>query len=155
MAEIQGKVSRPPTAATVTPASQSAGGGTWWVVDDPSVRQEPGHPNSQVINQAAKPQGHEFVYGPYKTKAEADARLKEIRSPITPPSIPNPLSGIGAVGHWIGDIVEHLTDTAMWRSLGWMWLGIMLVVTGIYLWFRTSSTYKGLESAVVGTAKAL
>ena len=151
-ADLTAGSTKPGTTADIKTGGR---GGTWWAVSDPSQRQEPGHPNSEILNQPGRPQGHEFVYGPYRTKAEADARLKEIRSPITPPSIPNPLSGIGSVGHWIGLFVQRLTDGAMWRSIGWLILGAWLVIAGIYLWFRTSSTYKGIESSITGTLKAL
>lgn len=157
MAEIAGKTSKPPTAATAVPASQPAGGssggsgpaGKWWVI---GTQGESRVTPYQAIESAKKPAGS--VAGPFATKAEADSWIakQEGKFPI---SIPNPLSGIGAVGHWIGLAVEHLSDGAMWRSLGWLALGAFLVIAGIYLWFRTSSTYKGIESAVVGTAKAL
>jgi hypothetical protein len=160
MAEMQGKVSKPPTAAAVAPVTPevnqpvSGGGGTtaggkWWVI---STGGETRVTPFEVLESAKKPAGS--VAGPFGTKAEAQGWItaKEKKFPI---DVPNPLSGIGAVAHWIGTVVEHLTDGAMWRSLGWMGLGAALVMAGIYLWFRTSSTYKGLESAVVGTAKAL
>ncbi len=162
MAEMQGKASKPPTAATVAPAvnqpvSGGPGGGQpggeghghWWVI---STGGESRVTPFEVVESASKPAGS--VAGPFPTKTAAQAWITA-REQKFPVDIPNPLSGIGAVGHWIGTIVEHLTDTAMWRSLGWMALGIMLIASGIYLWFRTSATYKGLESAVIGTAKAL
>lgn len=100
--------------------------------------------------------GTQVVAGPFPDKAAADTWISDqtkIHVPKVP--IPNPLSGIGAVAHWLGDAVLHIFDPPMWRSLGWLALGAFLVIAGIYLWFRTSSTYKGLESAVLGTAKAL
>ena len=37
------------------------------------------------------------------------------------------------VAHWIGELVTHLTDIFMWRSLGWILLGLVLLVVGILL----------------------
>jgi hypothetical protein len=159
VAEIKGKTSKPPTAATVTvpvsgPQTAASGvNGTWWVIFDT----RPGQAADRVVESATRPPGKpgELVEGPFPTKAAADAAAAPGKRPTGNPSIPNPLSGIGAVGHWIGAAVEHLTDGAMWRSLGWLALGGILVIAGIYLWFRTSSTYKSLESSVTGAAKAL
>lgn len=112
----------------------------------------------KIIESAAKPTGYETVLGPFATRQQAEQSRGQIGRPRvnqTAPSIPNPLSGIGAVAHWIGKAVLDITDAAMWRSLGWLALGALLVIAGIYLWFRTSGTYKDLQSAVLGTVKAL
>lgn len=125
----------------------------WWV----GIRK--GADQGTVIESPSKPSGYQTVLGPFPTRAAAEPFASK-PAPLpkggsaTPP-IPNPLSGIGAVAHWLGKAVLDITDAAMWRSLGWLALGALLVIAGIYLWFRTSSTYKGLESAVLGTAKAL
>jgi hypothetical protein len=49
----------------------------------------------------------------------------------TPPSIPDPLAGIaGALAAFFG----ALTDGKLWRSLGWVLLGILLMLLGVVLW---------------------
>ena len=40
------------------------------------------------------------------------------------------------IGHWIGVLVTHLTDIFMWRSLGWITLGLVLLIVGIMLLLR-------------------
>jgi hypothetical protein len=43
-----------------------------------------------------------------------------------------------AIAHWIGEAVAHILDIHMWRSIGWITLGIVLLVLGIFLWLRKS-----------------
>lgn len=40
------------------------------------------------------------------------------------------------IGHWIGEAVAHILDVHMWRSIGWITLGIVLLTAGIFLWLR-------------------
>lgn len=125
----------------------------WWIVALPA------RPTAQeVIASPSKPGAPQWLYisGPYPTKAKAQAALTKKNKPPDLPGIPNPLSGlsdIGKVGHWLGDIVLHIVDGAMWRSIGWLLLGAVLVFAGIYLWFRTSATYDELQSAIIGVVK--
>jgi hypothetical protein len=42
-------------------------------------------------------------------------------------------SGLWSVGHWIGELVSHLTDIHMWISIGWLALGLLLLITGIMM----------------------
>jgi hypothetical protein len=157
VADVKGKVTKPPTAATVVPAAS----GTWYVING-APPTGPGGIGSGILDytvaQKPFPAGATEVSGPYRTRAEAEAGLardKARAQSFKGPDIPNPLSGIGAVGHWIGLAVKHLTDGAMWRSIGWLLLGMILVIAGVYLWFRTSNAYKSLESSVTGIAKTL
>lgn len=46
------------------------------------------------------------------------------------------LSGLIELGHWIGDFIAHITDLYMWISLGWISLGLVLLVVGILMWLR-------------------
>ena len=41
----------------------------------------------------------------------------------------------GFFGGLIG-FLDALTDPSMWRSLGWILLGAVLVIAGIYLWLK-------------------
>ena len=52
--------------------------------------------------------------------------------------IANMTSGasIFALGHWVCTFVAHLSDLHMWISLGWLALGILLVMAGITYWAR-------------------
>lgn len=112
-----------------------------------------------VVTSPTRPKssaGTRVVAGPFATREAAEKYVSDqtkVHVPRVP--IPNPLSGIGAVAHWIGKAVLDITDAAMWRSLGWLALGAFLVIAGIYLWFRTSATYKDIESSITGAVKAL
>ena len=44
----------------------------------------------------------------------------------------NPLSGLEGVASVIGSIGVGITDGKMWRSLGWLLLGIMLLLAGLF-----------------------
>lgn len=121
----------------------------WWV----GIKK--GADRGTVIESPSKPTGYQTVLGPFPSKAAAEKFAQPPTTIPKTPSFPNPLSDLGKVAHWLGDAVLHATDGAMWRSLGWLALGAFLVIAGIYLWFRTSQSYQDIQSAVVGTAKAL
>lgn len=54
-----------------------------------------------------------------------------------PVTVPAPLSGITTVieGIWAG-----LTDGKLWRSLGWLILGIVLMLLGVGWWIGPSAS---------------
>lgn len=47
------------------------------------------------------------------------------------------------------DLISRLTDVRMWRSIGWLTLGIAFIVLALIVWFR-----KPLEKAATVAAKA-
>lgn len=49
----------------------------------------------------------------------------------------------------VTDFISRLTDVRMWRSIGWLWLGVSIIILAIILWFR-----KPLEKAATTAAKA-
>jgi hypothetical protein len=49
-------------------------------------------------------------------------------------SLPNPLSGIDRIGAVLEAAYKRVVDGAMWRSLGWILLGLVLIVAGIRMW---------------------
>lgn len=82
---------------------------------------------------------------PTKTAAQtaADAFNRQPGSPLggvdAPgafPSIPNPLSGITEVGAVLKAFFQQITRVEMWRSLGWIALGAVLLILGVYLWLH-------------------
>lgn len=124
-----------------------ASGGDWWVVytyASPQAEQAVGH----VEQSATEPPTSDkvpFVLGPYPTKAAAEAALGEGGG--NPP--PGKFHGHkdkppGPVGNVIGGLasgwdaikvgVAELSDGDMWRSLGWLALGLVLMFMGIRLW---------------------
>ena len=64
------------------------------------------------------------------------------------------LGGLTEIGHWLGVAVTDLTDIHMYISLGWLFLGFLLLLLGLYWWIRTSKGYKTLQSNVTTTAAA-
>lgn len=54
-------------------------------------------------------------------------------------SLPNPLSGLEAIAKIFGDFSRAVTDGKMWRSLGWLLLGILLMLAGVLLWIGPSA----------------
>ena len=50
------------------------------------------------------------------------------------PSIPNPLSGVDEIGAVLKATFTTLADWHMWASLGWIVVGLVLLVAGIRLW---------------------
>ena len=56
------------------------------------------------------------------------------------------LSGIGGV---FGGIFSAMTDVTMWRSLGWLFLGVLLMWWGILLWAKVPQ-----KAAELGTKVA-
>jgi hypothetical protein len=55
-------------------------------------------------------------------------------SPDQSVPLPNPLSGIDRAGAVAEAFFKRLTDAAMWRSLGWIVLGLTLMIMGLRLW---------------------
>lgn len=51
-------------------------------------------------------------------------------------NVPNPLSGLAAIAAALAKFVGYLGDVAMWRSLGWLLLGVIMVIAGILLWLK-------------------
>jgi hypothetical protein len=58
----------------------------------------------------------------------------------------NPLDAV--IGP-VTDFISRLTDVRMWRSVGWLTLGILVIVLALVIWFR-----KPLEQAATTAAKA-
>lgn len=49
----------------------------------------------------------------------------------------------------VTDLISRLSDVRMWRSVGWLLLGVAFIVLGLLIWFR-----KPLEQAASVAAKA-
>lgn len=67
-------------------------------------------------------------------------------------NLPSPFHGIDQIGVVLESFYDAITDGKLWRSLGWVVLGAVLLFAGIYLWIRQSDFYKASESAFLGTA---
>lgn len=101
--------------------------------------------------------------GGFTTKAAADAAAAKFnKNPpnfgvdapsVLPGSFPNPLnllaglSWLEEIGHWIGVFVAAVTDPYLWISLGWGFLGLVLLIVGILWWFKSTEAGQKLGKA--------
>lgn len=97
--------------------------------------------------------------GPFATEDQAKAAQAPRQQSPNPASdavnaaqnvTTGPIAGLEAVAHIIGDIGKALTDGKMWRSVGWILLGIIVFGFGLLLWLR-----KPVEQAIGTAAKAV
>jgi hypothetical protein len=132
------------------------GGNQWWLVSwfpSGSVSSRlvaPAQPNYRIVEaptaQKAKDQVKNVAEGqpvnadgPFKTRADAQAAESDNRKKIAKKeqagSLPNlnPLSGIEGL---FSGFFQVLTDGKMWRSLGWIVLGLVLLFMGVSLWLK-------------------
>jgi hypothetical protein len=148
-------VSGNPSAGTATTLTVGSGSG-WYIIEYPVAgRQQVDYtdaPNEQTAAEFTA--GTTVLGGPYATQAAAEAAFNSSAqgiaynaSPQSPagsgasgssstPSTTNqqpsnPLSWLEEIGHWMGVFVAALTDKYMWISLGWLALGLILVVVAI------------------------
>lgn len=75
------------------------------------------------------------VHGPYTSQGQANAAIPAIQKASPAPSAV--AQGVPAVStfedtaHALSAIYTKLTDGKMWRSLGWLLLGVLLVFIGL------------------------
>ena|SRR5215471_2793484 len=78
--------------------------------------------------------------GPFGTQVEAQKaagqQTDQIAAATQAGSLPNPFAALGEIAHWAGVIITAITDIHMWISLGWIFLGVGLVLLGLMLWLR-------------------
>lgn len=130
----------------ILPGGQSGSdSGQWWIVISA------GSDKATVIQSQAKPTGYATVLGPFATQEDAD-KLAGIKPGTIQKSATggNLLSGIDSLGATFEAAYDDITDGKLWRSLGWIVLGILLVIAGLYLWVRTSKAYASAQSAIEG-----
>lgn len=125
----------------------------WWVLQKPGgLPRAPGVLGFTVVEaadraaaqQQAGPEG-KVAAGPFSTRAEALAAEGKLDAGGTPQapgatgfSIPNPLHGVDELAGAVTGFFRVITDAALWRSLGWLLLGLALMVMGLVLWLRKS-----------------
>ncbi len=107
------------------------------------------------------------VTGPYATEAAALAAIKAaggsgsgstVTSPPAgpqQPSVPNPLAGLEGLAKIFGDFFTGLTDGKMWRSLGWIVLGIALMLAGVLWWIGPSAARRSPAGIAAGAGRRL
>lgn len=94
------------------------------------------------------------VNGPYATKADAQAAVKggQITAPSAGNADPAPAAAatFTDTAHALAAFYDKLTDGKMWRSLGWLALGLVLMIAGVALLLRGT-----LEQGVAGAVRAV
>ena len=60
------------------------------------------------------------------------------------------IAGLKGIAGGIEAFFSAVTDGKLWRSLGWLLLGIILIIAGVYLWIVPGAANKALavKSAV-------
>lgn len=81
----------------------------------------------------------------FTSRKAAEDAAKGMKGTFGTGNVPNPLHGLDSIGATLQAFYADLTDWKLWRSLGWIVLGVALVIAGLYLWFRTSGMYSRLE----------
>jgi uncharacterized membrane protein YccF (DUF307 family) len=73
--------------------------------------------------------------GPYATQAAADAAIPAIQAAAPAPGAGQQVTGVnfGSVQDALTAFYRTVTDGKLWRSLGWLLLGVVLLFTGIGL----------------------
>jgi uncharacterized membrane protein YccF (DUF307 family) len=73
--------------------------------------------------------------GPYTSKAAAVAAIPAIQAASPAPGAAQQVTGVSfsSVQNALSGFYDTVTDGKLWRSLGWLLLGILLMLTGIGL----------------------
>ncbi len=159
--------------AAAQAALDSSGGGTpvnWWIIQtffsDGSSSWAVGTAKTGFDHPI--PTADEVVWGPYSSQKDAqsavdnhtfDQAQQSYRGSnvgnLGGISVPgnqapgNPLSGIERLAAVIEAFFKVLTNFKMWRSLGWLVLGLILMLAGILLWLKIPQ-----KAAQVGSVAA-
>lgn len=108
---------------------------SWWAVNR-QINATP--PRTVWVTQqsATKPSGGSIltVSGPYKTEEEAQQFIDNNSGPHL--NLPNPLHGVEEIGAVVQAGFNAVTDGKMWRSVGWIILGIVMLIIGIRIWMK-------------------
>jgi hypothetical protein len=86
----------------------------------------------------------QIVGGPYATEAAANTALPGIQANTPAPgalaqAVPQ-IAGLEGIAKIFGDFFSGITDGKMWRSLGWLLLGILIFLIGLAMWIGKEAT---------------
>ena len=135
------------------PKTDASSKAQWWIVWDTT-----GKFNSiaNIVSSPTKPLATpgELVQGPFGSKEAAQAAASATGGPAGTPPVAGftPGVGLGAISHWIGVFVEGITNVHMWISIGWLLLGVSLVLIGIALWLRLPQRAADIAVRAAGAA---
>jgi hypothetical protein len=133
----------------------------WWLVATSSENGQPfnviAFQGTQAQAQAADSSGLTaggWPLGPYASQAGADAAAVKATGKVAGNSpglsSPNPVTDVeqpfADVASALSAFYDKLTDGKMWRSLGWLLLGIALMIAGIALLLKGELTRGAVES---------
>lgn len=127
----------------------------WWVIVGTQYGSKPTYTYFQGTQADAQKRASMTVevssqknlFGPYNTEQDAeDAVAGKGSQPVTEPTIPggyseypgdlnlpNPFSSIEQA---LSTFYDALTNYRMWRSLGWLALGVFMIFAGMFLWLK-------------------
>jgi len=139
--------------------------GKWWVIRENSgLPRDPNtivYATTQATSRAAatayanQRPGASVSAGPYATQTEANNWIdRKIGAapgtkPTLPvqtshakgyklPKLPNPLSGLDEIGAVADAVYRAVTDITFWRSVGWITLGLVLLIMGLSMWMKNA-----------------
>jgi hypothetical protein len=132
----------------------------WWVVE---ANIGASSPTYQVEQGATKPDARLVltangttvkVTGPFATQAAAQATIPAGAStgpggPTAAGVNPSPTAVFSSIQNALSAFYDKLTDGKMWRSLGWLLLGVLLMITGVALWIGPSA----MRMSPIGVAR--
>lgn len=132
----------------------------WWV-EEANIGAS--SPTYQVVQGATKPNPNLIltangttvkVTGPFSTKAAAEATIPAGANtgpggPTAPGVNPSPTAVFSSIQNALSAFYDKLTDGKMWRSLGWLLLGVALMLLGVVLWIGPSA----MRRSPLGIAK--
>ncbi len=100
------------------------------------------------------------VTGPYATEAAALAAIKAAGgsgsgSTVTSPPAGPQQAGLEGLAKIFGDFFTGLTDGKIWRSLGWIVLGIALMLAGVLWWIGPSAARRSPAGIAAGAGRRL
>jgi hypothetical protein len=90
------------------------------------------------------------IRGPYTTQAAANAAIPAIQRAAPAPGEVQQLTGVsfGSIEQALTAFYDVLTNGKMWRSLGWLVLGIVLMVAGLGWWLKGATPAGQIVSAL-------
>lgn len=90
--------------------------------------------------------------GPYATKAEANAAIPGIQAASPAPgAIAQAAPAFSSVQNALSAFYDQVTNGKMWRSLGWLLGGVLLIIFGLALWLTPAA----LKATPVGRAASM
>ena len=148
-----------PNYPVITLTKPGDQGVSWWQInygEFPITRQvlKGNSSEAHAYQQNVDPLGTGELTGPYKSETDAQNGKNSTPAPTNPaapgapsPNPPNPFAGLAGIANAlakIGAVFDSVgravTDGKMWRSLGWVVLGILLMLGATILWGRSALT---------------